>query len=38
MFNKQEMVEALNKTHLKLTYKVKTFLHWLQVNNVDGDK
>ena len=34
MVNKQEMVEALNKTRLKLTYKVKTFLHWLQVNNL----
>ena len=32
--NKQEVVEALNRTRLKLTYKVKTFLHWLQVNNL----
>ena len=28
------MVEALNKTRLKLTYKVKAFSRWLQVNNV----
>ena len=34
MLNNQRMVEASNKTHLKLTYKVKTFSHWLQVNNV----
>ena len=34
MVNKQEMVEKLNKTCLKLTYKVKTFLHWLQANNI----
>ena len=34
MVNKQEVVEALNKTRLKLIYKVKTFLHWLQANNV----
>ena len=34
MLNKKEMVEASNKTRLRLTYKVKSFSHWLQVNNV----
>ena len=34
MLNNQRMVEATNKTRLKLTYKDKTFSHWLQVNNV----
>ena len=34
MLNKQEMVEALNKIRLKLTYRVKRFSHWLQVSNV----
>ena len=28
------MVEASNKTRLKLTYKDETFSHWLQVNNL----
>ena len=31
---KKEMVEASNKTRLRLTYKVKSFSHWLQLNNV----
>ena len=34
MLNNQRMAEALNKTRLKLTYKDKTFSHWLQVNKV----
>ena len=34
MLNNQRMVEASNKTRLKLTYKDETFSHWLQVNNV----
>ena len=34
MLNKQEMAEASNTTRLRLTYRVKTFSHWLQVNNV----
>ena len=34
MLKKQEIVEALNKIRLKLTYMDKTFSHWLQVNSV----
>ena len=32
--NKQEMVEASNETRLRLSYKVTTVSHWLQVNKV----
>ena len=34
ILNEQEMAEASNKTRLRLTYGVKTFSQWLQVNNV----
>ena len=34
MLIKNEMVGASSKTRLRLTYQVKMFSHWLQVDNM----